>query len=766
MQKHIYLISLVMLMLGSCSGLKFVPENELLYTGAKVKVADGAKSKEQSYAVSEAKDIIRPQPNKTFLGMRPGLWWWYHTQTTKETGFKKWLNKKLGQAPVYYSQVDPDLVSRAIDARLYNQGFFDSYSSYEMIQKEHSKTVSIVYTLTLKDPYYVAEVIFPKGTDTLNKTVAATKEDCLVEPGDRYNLDELMDERVRIDALMKEQGFYYFAPDYLVFKVDTALGARKLKLSVEVKPDVPDQSKKVYVIEEVNLFPDYKMGKENRKQNLRVIDSVNYYSENDYIRPTPVLRSVFLRNDKIYNRTDHNLTLNRLMGLGVFKFVNVRITRKDSTSNGLKANVLLSPLPKKSLSLEVQGASKSNNFLGPGIAVGFRNRNALRGAELLIVNVRGSFETQLNGPYKGQFTYELNPKVELYVPRFITPFNIKTSSMFVPKTKFALDYSYMSRVNYFDLNSFKFSFGYRWKESATKDHDLSLVSVNYFNIYNQSQSFLDLINTNILLKRRYEEQLIAGFAYSFFYNQQVDETKKHPFYFNVNAELSGSPISAYYRLTGMKPDPEKPLQLLGVKYSEFGRLDVDIRQYFKLGRDGKRSVALRFIAGWGKPFGNSSNMPYIKQFFSGGAYSVRGFAAYSVGPGTYLPPDSLRNLFFLQQGGEIRLEGNAEYRFTLTGFLKGALFIDAGNTWLNSSNPSVPGGAFNASSFYNELAVGSGFGLRIDVQFFVLRLDLGIPLRKPWMPDGERWVIDQFDFGSAKWRRENLVLNIAFGYPF
>jgi outer membrane protein assembly factor BamA len=414
----------------------------------------------------------------------------------------------------------------------------------------------------------------------------------------------------------------------------------------------------------------------------------------------------------------------------------------------------------------VQGVSKSNNFIGPGLNFSQRNRNAFSGAELLILGFRTSFETQLNGPYRGQFTYELNPKVELYIPRFISPFPIRTRSLYVPKTKFIFDYSHLSRINYFNINSFKFSYGYKWKSSLAVDHDLGLLNVTYFNISNQSGDFLNLIKTNPLLSRRFEKQLIAGISYSFFYNEQVFPEKKRPFYINVNFESAGNTISGYKSLIQNKePNSINPLLVGSVNYSQFLRLDMDVRQYFFLGKKKQNSVATRLIAAWGLPYGNSSTMPYIKQFFSGGAYSVRGFPAFSIGPGTYAPPEDLKTLFFLQQGGEIKLEFNVEYRFPMISIIKGAWFFDAGNTWLNRNNPDIPGGKFS-KTFHKELAASAGFGLRADVSFFVLRLDLGVPVRKPWLPDGDRWVVKDIDLSSPKWRRNNLILNLAFGYPF
>ncbi len=748
----------------SCTGLKHVPETEKIFTGSAIKIAKAPGVGKSKKVLSTSNEVLRPKPNSSLLGIRFGLWWYYKT-VNDSSRVNKWLFKKLAQEPVYLSNVRPEMVNKALQANLFNHGHFSSESGFEVVEKK--KTAAVVYSFQLQKPYMIAQVIYPDQQDELNLELAKTLPSSLLKVGRRYDLNTLVSERMRILEELKDLGFYYLNEDDLLFSADSTPANKQVIIKLRVKEDVAEQSVKRYKIGEVNVNADYQPGTQQTIQK-RVVDSVNYYSEINYIRPMPIVRSVFLKNGRTYNRMDHNLTYSRLMGLGVYKYVNIRLTKADSTNEvaALNAQILLMPLPQKSLSAEVQGVSKSNNFIGPGLNFSFRNRNAFQGAELFVFGLRTSFETQLNGPFRGQFTYELNPRVELYVPRFMSPVRIRTRSMFVPRTKFTFDFSHLNRINYFNVNSFKFVYGYKWKTNKTIDHDLNLLNITYFNIGNQSGDFLELIKVNPLLGRRFEKQLIAGISYSFFYNEQVLAEKQNPFYLNVNFESAGNAISGYKSLIlNQTPSSVNPIKVGQVNYSQFLRLDVDLRQYFYLDKKKESSLVTRFIAGWGLPYGNSATMPYIKQFFSGGAYSVRGFPAFSLGPGTFAPPEDLRGLFFLQQGGEIKLELNAEYRFPIVSVMKGALFVDAGNTWLSNPNSDIPGGVFG-NSFYKELAASYGFGLRADVQFFVLRLDLGIPFRKPWLPEGERYTFNQFNLSSSQWRRNNLVLNLAFGYPF
>ncbi|MBC7383766.1 MAG: BamA/TamA family outer membrane protein [Bacteroidia bacterium] len=751
------------LLIASCTALRHVPKEESLYTGAKIKVITPGKVQDQNDATKAVNELIRPKSNTSILGSRPLLWLWYVAgKKKKEKGFGHWLKKKMGEPPVYFSMTDPTLVSKAIDAKLYNMGFFNSFSQYQINESKSGRKTTITYQLFMTEAYTYNEIIYTNDkSDSLSEYLITDQKRTLLKTGKRYDLDVLIKERSRMDETLKHNGFYYFNPDYILFKMDTALGLGRLNLYVTIKPETPEKSKLIYKIADVNVYPDYKLGQDSLNGTKQVIDTTNYYDVTGYVRPEPVIRTIFLKNNVVYDRRKHNITLNRLNGLGIFKFVNLRITDKDtSPGNWLSVNIFLIPLPKKSISVEMQAASKSNNFIGPALNLSFRNRNTFKGAELMIYNLRGSFETQLNGVYKGRFTYEINPRIELYVPRFMLPFKLKfkINSNFVPRTKYILDYSYMSRVGYFNLNSVKLTFGYKWKQALTIDHDLSLISINYFRLSKPSENFLKLINGNVVLKRRFEEQFIAGIAYSFFYNEQIKRLKRNQVYFNGNIETSGNTISLFHKIVPAQTLPNSDAaRVFGIRYAQFIRVDIDVRDYFKLTE--KTMFASRFIAGWGLPYGNSSTMPYIKQFFSGGAYSVRGFQAFSIGPGAYSPPDSLKRIFFLQQGGEIKLEANIEYRYPIFGVLKGALFMDAGNVWLNKTTSEIPNSAFSFNTFLPQIAVGMGSGIRVDLSFFVLRLDLGIPVRKPWLPEKHRWVFREVGFSD-------IVFNLAFGYPF
>jgi outer membrane protein insertion porin family len=324
--------------------------------------------------------------------------------------------------------------------------------------------------------------------------------------------------------------------------------------------------------------------------------------------------------------------------------------------------------------------------------------------------------------------------------------------------------------------------GYLWRESESKSHELFPVDVNYVRTDNKSQGFDELLDRNTFLSNSFQNQFIVGSRYSYTLNTQMRDDqvleyeerkyKTHSFYFNGNVLVAGNTLSGFQKAFNRESG-----EIFGSPYSQFVRGDVDFRYYLQFNLRSK--LASRIVVGSGYAYGNSTTMPYIKQFSIGGSNSIRAFPARSIGPGTFdireqldaPPSDDNAVPVFIDQRGDLKLESNVEYRFDIIKSFKGAVFVDAGNIWLwdtaaTGSSDTRVGGAFNGKTFLKELAVGTGFGVRLDFSFFVLRLDLAFPIRKPFLPEDERWVFDRINLGSSEWRKENLIFNIAIGYPF
>jgi len=750
----------------SCNNIKRLPENETLYTGADIKIKTEDKV-DRGEIKRELEKIVRPKPNEKLLGLRLKLSIYNYTGESPKKGIKKKLRRKFAEKPVLLSNVTPVTISDIMVNRLNTLGYFDAAVTYTVITKKGKSRIE--YTANVTSPYVINSIVFPKGDDVLSVAVRESEKETAVKKGTQYSLDLLKAERIRIDYYMKNEGFYYFNQDYLLFKADSTIGSKEVNLKLTVKTDIPEKSKVKYRINNVYVNPSYRLNRDtlNIKADTIKIDGYNYINRDSMFHPEAITQSVFIKKGSYYNRRDYSLTVSRLMGMGVFRNATIKFT--DTIINGegmMDAYVNMTPTQKKSLQVDFETVTKSNNYTGPALTLSFKNRNLFRGAELFLFNVNGNFETQFSQLQSGFNSYEFGANTQLYVPKFIAPFKIRNvSSTYVPKTKFDLGFRLLNRVLYFKMSAFNFSYGYIWKESAQKEYEVTPISINFARLLSTTSAFESLLQENPFLRKSFEEQFTIGGKYGFTYNSLVGTTRRHQYYFNAILDLSGNIFSTVQSLiTSRKPTDADPFLLFGYRYSQYSKLSTDTRYYLNFNKDNK--IAARLLAGVGVPYGNSNTMPYIKQFFSGGSNSIRAFLPRTVGPGSYVLPDSLSNQGFTDQAGDIKLEANVEYRFTIVSILKGAIFVDAGNVWLTRKNAQLPNGEFQPNRFYKEFAVGTGIGLRADISFFVIRLDLGMPLRKPALPENERWVYDKIQFGDGKWRKQNLVLNIAIGYPF
>lgn len=750
--------------LSACSVTKQLPENDALYTGSEIKLkpANDSVKLNKKILTEELDELVRPEPNSSILGLRIKLMIFNMVDTPKKSsGLWYWLKYKVGEPPVLASSVNLEKNRTIMQNRLENRGFFKTEVTADTVIKH--KKMQVTYAADVQQRYVIRKINLPTDSGQIYNIIRRINKGSLLKPGRAYNLETILSERERINNRLKENGFYYFNPDDLIIDVDSTVGKHKVDMYVRIKKQTPFNHLVNYRINDVVVYADYDIHSDTasasidstpRFQGYRIIDPEEKFN------PKLFPRTLVFKPKDIYNRTAHTTSLNRLVSLGVYKFVKVRFEEVDTVSRPvLNAFYYLTPLPKKSLSFEVSGLSKSNNANGTELSVNWKNRNFLRGAELFTASVFGGFEKQVSGLQRVN-TIRGGIDLNLIIPRVVGPFTIKNSSDFVPQTVVNAGYELFYRDTQYTLNSIKTSLGYRWKRGVKNQHEWSFLSLNYVRPTNITPAFQAQLDTNITLARSIEKQFIIGMVYNYNYNSQaVANRKKHNFYFNGNADISGNTLGV---ITGASVKNGNQKFILGTPFSQYIRGEADFRYYMRIGKN--TILANRALAGAGYAYGNSLTMPFIKQFFAGGANSIRAFRARSLGPGSYYAGNP-KEVYVPDQPGDIKLEMNTELRAKLVSILYGAVFVDAGNIWLFKEDPERPGGKFT-NKFLSQFAVGTGVGLRVDVSFFVIRADLSMPIRKPYITSGSKWVFDQIDPGNSEWRRANLILNIAIGYPF
>lgn len=751
--------------LFSCNLTKNIPKGDLLYTGADVNIKDSTLTDGQVDRLEElTKGLPRPIPNSKFLGIPFQLILYNMGGDPDKEGFLRKFFRKIGQPPVLFSRVDLDFNKKVLESFLENNGYFRTEAIADTIVNK--RKVHAYYTVDPGPLYTIENVEFETDSSTaLGRAIADTYTHTLLKPGDHFNLEAIEEERTRIDAILKQQGYYYFNPEFLIVNADSTVGYHKTDMHLMVKNTTPDQARKPFIIDNVYIYSDYNLstevsdtlaGEPELYKGYFIIDPKDKF-RNKLFPPVMLFDS-----GDVYNRNDHNLTLSRLINLDIFQFVKNRfeVSRNSQQDTGrLNVYYYLTPKPKKSLRTEISANTKSNNFIGTQLTLTFRNRNTFRAAEHLDIHANIGTEIQYGGKNQGYNTFKYGGGLRFTIPRFVAPFiDFNTTQAYVPKTIMSLDYSLLDRRKLYTLSSIKGEYGYSWKPNSTKLHELNPVSVNFVKAISITDKYLDSIATDPVLKHAIDTQFILGSNYAYTLNQMILNPKGNGIYFNALADVSGN-------LAGLlsAPNAQGKETLFGTPFAQYIKTQFDFRYYWAL--SDQLRLANRAIAGFGFPYGNSRQLPFIKQFFAGGNNSIRAFRSRSLGPGTYQDPRSDSLGFFPDQAGDIKLEFNTELRFRIGNYLEPALFVDAGNVWLYREDPNQPGGVFT-EDFLKQLAVGTGIGLRIDLSILLLRLDVGIPLRKPWLPPGERWVIDEIDFGSKAWRRENIILNLAIGYPF
>ncbi|HXH98988.1 MAG TPA: BamA/TamA family outer membrane protein [Sphingobacteriaceae bacterium] len=728
---------------------------------------DTTKIAEAKAIKSDLSGLIRPRPNSKILGMRVKLWFYNILGTPKKTNsIRSRLKNKFGEPPVLASSVDLKKNEEITQNRLENRGYFTANVKGDTVGR--NRKVTATYVAKTGQQYLIASVNFPTDTSSLERAMAGTVSKTILKTGEPYNLDVIKGERIRIDQALKEQGFYFFSSEYLIARADSTTGENKVNLYMDIKPSIPSIARKIFTIDDVYIYSNYSLTQtqaDTSKANAVYYEGYHVIDGDSLFKPQVFRRTMFFDPGDVYNRRDHNLSLNRLVNLGAFKFVKNRFEVDPNENNKLDVFYYLTPLPNKSLRAEILGTTKSNNNTGTQLNINWRNRNAFGQAEQISVTAYAASEIQVSGTQRGYNTFRFGGEGTLAVPRFLIPFfDVNTTNEFLPRSKVVLGYEYLNKRKLYGINSFRGELGYDWKSDILRQHELLPVSINYVQQTHVTDEFKRIIDSTPELApsllKAIEEQFIIGSRYSFLYNNQTQFTRKNNFYFNGTADLAGNVLGL---LMGANAKNGNEKKLFNSTFSQYIRLDGDVRHYLKLGATAK--WANRLFLGFGLPYGNSTELPFIKQYFTGGSSSNRAFRSRSVGPGTFRPSNASVRNFLPEQSGDVKIELNTEYRTRLSGIVNGAVFVDAGNIWLYNENPGKPGGKFD-NDFLKELAIGTGVGLRFDITFLIVRADLATPVRKPWLPPGQRFVLNDFNFGNSQWRKENLVFNLAVGYPF
>lgn len=778
LQKNSCTLSIALLvafaLLESCTGVKHLSEGEKYYSGADVKFETVESVEGKIDLKQDLIEILAPKPNTKILGSRPSVFF-YHLagEPKKEKGFKNWLKYKVGSEPVLLKDTRPERTASQLTNYLLNKGFFNAGVEYEIEEKDHE--ASILYTVFPQRAYHLRNIRYPETSGVYAEVIAEIQKETLLDSGMRYDLEALKTEQKRIEDLVENKGFYYFDDNYLIYEADSAVGDHQVDLRLRLDPNTPDNAKRIFEVDSIKLYPDYSVIGDTtarRKKTAEQFSGHTFINDTEYMRRDILTEAIILEPDSLYSHTAESYTLEHLLNLGTFKYVNIKFNQSDSAT--ITSSIYMTPFPKKSIRLKLEGVSKSNNFVGPALGVTFSNRNTFRGGELLEVSLNASYNVQVGGQNQPPLTaYEVGVENTLTFPRFLSPFEIidYRNWRFMPNTRIKLGARIQERLEVFRLNSLETGYGYLWRTDITKSHEFYPINLSYVQLAARSEEFSQRLDTDPTLFRSLQDQFIIGGTYSYTYNSKSaedSESKRNHYYFNASTDVSGNLLYLVQSLTGASTSGDGSFEVFKHPYSQYSKGQADFRFYKRFSRD--REFATRLQVGLARAYLNAQEVPFIKQFSAGGSNDIRAFHARSLGPGSYYrvrddTTISEDDIIFFDETGDIKLLASAEYRTQLVGILEGAVFLDAGNIWLWHEQ-NKEGADFKFNRFYEEIALGTGIGFRFDFSFFILRFDLAFPLYNPRREAGDRWVANEINPLSSDWRQDNLILNIGIGYPF
>ncbi|MBN4061774.1 BamA/TamA family outer membrane protein [Bacteroidales bacterium AH-315-I05] len=765
-------------------------------TRTKVEVSK-LKRKPKKPDEEELAAIIKQKPNRKTLGMFRFHLRMYNFGRNDTSGVRHWFKEVAGEEPFLLNDELTQKSTRQLKLFLKNKGYFKSAVTDTTVF--NGKKAEVYYHVETGIPYRIGKITFSITDEKIFKPLKRANRKTLIKAGSNYDVDMFQNERERLAKEMQNQGYYEFSKEYVYFEMDSALNDYKVeakeiiknpvrKTKINGKDTLVESKHEIWFINDVYINTNYDPKNLVKPQGFTLNHKEFHFVDaaDMQFRPDVLLKAIFIKKGDIYRGRHITYTHNRLAALKTFKFININFKKTDDGSgkNLLDCFIDLTPTPKQSLTFETEGTNKSGNLGIAGNLV-YRNNNSFKGAEVFQFKLSGGIEAQQtlavdveNEPvfatedirYNPFNTLEFGGEMGLFIPRFWLPSRKKFFPRLMrPKTDISTSYNFQKRPD-FTRNIASIAYHYSWNTSRFHGHAFTPVDVSTVKI-EKSKAFQDTLDelNNPFLANSYTDHLIlSGRYYYTFNNQDLNKPFKNHEYFRAGIEGAGNTFRGIHQLTKAEKDPTTGSYTIGgIPYSQYIKADADLRLYKIINKWSK--MVYRLYAGVGVPLANFNVLPFEKSFFAGGSNDIRGWTARTLGPGSYFDASSST----VDKIGDIKLQGNMEYRFDVFKLLKGAAFVDLGNIWLIEKDDGRTGGEFDLNRFYNEIAVAAGLGMRLDVSFFIIRLDMGVPMRDPSLPTGERWIFEKKPTHNAYLQsideskyKPSPVWNLGIGYPF
>lgn len=769
------LLVIFTLVLTGCRSSRHVPEGDYLLDAVEISIDDSTHTVDKQEMIT----YLRQQPNHKMLWstkFRLGVYNMSGSDTTK--WWNRWI-RKLGEPPVIYDSTLTAMSQEQLHKALVNKGFMHSRVTTDLHADTAKRKMRVEYSLHTGSPHVMKSITYEFPNDTLRELIMMDSSRFVIRPGDRLDRSLLETQREVITTSLRNRGYYGFAKEYITFSADTTEGNMDVDLTMTVNPPYPSasamrvKSHEKYALRNIYYVTDYNPSRAESLREISGSDTVGFkditilYGKKRYLRPEVLYENCFLRVGQLYRQRDVDRTYQALSRLNILKFINIRFIPSGEIGDLglLDAYILLTPAKSQSFSVELEGTN-SEGDLGVAVGLSYAHRNVGKGSETLSAKLRGAYES-ISGNLEGlihnrymEYTLELG----VNFPKFKAPFLKESFKRNInATTDFNVSMTYQERPEYTRIIS-NAGWSYKWTEQRTRNrHTFTPIDINYVYLPESTYNFIDEIAPdNPLLRYSYEDHFIMRMGYSFYHtNKQTDRPwhrgiQKNIYTIRANAEIAGNLLYLLSNVFNYRRNhSSSPYKVFGIHYSQYLRVEGDFAFLHRF--DQRNALAFHFGLGVGYPYGNSTIMPFEKRFYGGGANGVRGWAVRTLGPGRY--PGTNSQSDFINQCGDIRIDMSAEYRAKLFWVIELGAFIDAGNIWTIHSYPNQPGGMFHFNSFYKEIALAYGLGLRLDFTYFLLRFDLGMKAHDPAI-NQQPWPLIH-----PKWGRDSSF-HFSIGYPF
>ena len=742
--------------LASCSVTKYVPDGRYLLN--KVKIV----SDDKRVHADSLKSYLRQTPNSGVFGawkLQVNVYSLSGPDTTKRINR---LLRKMGDAPEIYDSTLTIESCRQMTRALNNQGYYEASVTYEE-DYHRKKRVNVTYHISSGRPYLIRQYNVDIDHPILRNEATGHRH-TNIKTGENFSIKALDNERTLIANRMRRLGYFNFEKDFLSYSADSAFNSHQVDVTMQLRDAIlqaddtlKDRIFTTYTIKQVLFYTEYDPSRTTPPDTI-IRDTISdggyvvSYSERLLLRPKVLIDNCAIRPGDLYDERKVERTYELLNSLGPVRYSN--ITFREAGPGELKCYIVLTPNKKMAFQVEAEGTYSAGDWGIEGGA-GYTHRNIFRGAEELSVNAKVAYEWR----QRGSNAFEVGGNISLKFPTALVPFlKAEKKQRMVSSTAIKFDYSYQLRPGEFNRTIAGAGIQYRWQGRRTKYyHALDLVEFSYVYLPWISDSFREhFLKSTSILRYSYEDHFIMRIGYSGSYStfRQYQPLRNYSV-FRYSIETAGNLLQGICAAASAKTDDDGAYLVGGIRFAQYVKADFEYT-FYQIFNKNHRLVYHAQI-GVGVPYGNASSLPFEKRYYGGGATGIRGWAARTLGPGTYKSAGG--RIDVNNQTGDINLMLNIEYRAKLFWKIHGALFVDAGNIWTIKEYNMQPGGAFKWDSFYKQIALAYGAGLRLDFEYFVFRVDFGVKLHDPAQTDGKQWR------RRPTWK-DDMAFHFAINYPF